>query len=89
MPHVLIKEHAPHGPIETFEGISKYVTKKGPGDTIHMDFQKVLNKVSHHRLSRILSSLETKRNSQMKYWKKSIEENSFYSRERSPGDFCQ
>lgn len=34
-----------------------------------MDFHKVLNKVSHHRLSRILNSLETKRHAQIKYWK--------------------
>jgi len=65
------------------------MTKKGPGDTTHMDFQKVLSKVSHHRLSRISSSLETKRNSQMKYWKERVGENSFDSRGRSPRDFSE
>lgn len=89
MPHILIKDHAPYRSIENFEGVSKYMSKKGQGDTIHVDSQKVLNKLSNHRLLRILSSLETKRNSQMKHWKERVGENSFYSTERSPGNFCQ
>ena len=92
LPRILIREHAPHRCIETFQGVSKYMTKmtkNGPEDTIHGVFQKVLNQVFHHRLSRLLSSLETKRNSQMKYWKEVGGKTSFSSKERLPGDFCQ
>lgn len=56
-------------------------------NTIYVDFQKVLSKVTHHRLSRITNNQVTKRNFSIKYMKDRVEEKGLYSRERSPGDF--
>lgn len=58
-------------------------------NTIYVDLQKALNKMTHCRHSRIINSQETKGNTQIKYMKERVEEKGLYSRKMSPGDFWQ